>query len=140
MISSLKNDFLSIKCTPTEIKKFCWIVGSVFLVLGAFLIYKQVPSGFVLFFVALILLLFGTVKPNTMLYPYKLWMGLAVVLGFFMTHLILALTFFILITSLSLIARIIGKKFLLLKPFKTDSYWQNRPVLSIDKNRMKKQF
>ena len=56
-------------------------------------------------------------------------MGLAIVLGFVMSRVILVVLFYLVLTPVSFVAKIFGKKFM---PFKYDksatSYWEKRSV------------
>lgn len=55
---------------------------------------------------------------------YRVWMGFAFVMGWFVSRIVLAIFFFLIITPVAMIARIVGKKFLHTE-FKTgqSSYW-----------------
>jgi multisubunit Na+/H+ antiporter MnhG subunit len=57
-------------------------------------------------------------------YPYIAWMTMAFALGFVMSHVILTLFFFLIVTPISLFARLVGKDFLnrKLDPTAT-TYW-----------------
>ena len=57
---------------------------------------------------------------------YILWMVFAVILGWVMTRVILSFLFYIVITPIGIISRILGKEFLDLKESKHDSYWNHR--------------
>ena len=58
---------------------------------------------------------------------HKLWMMLALVMGFVMSRVILTFLFYIILTPIGLIARIFGKKFMPLGFDKTvDTYWEKR--------------
>lgn len=58
---------------------------------------------------------------------HRLWMMLALVMGFVMSRVILTLLFYIILTPIGLIARIFGKKFMPLGFDKTvDTYWEKR--------------
>ena len=55
------------------------------------------------------------------------WMIFAVILGWFMTRIILSLLFFLVITPIGLTMRLLGKDFLGLKiKSSNESYWNKR--------------
>jgi len=96
----------------------------VFAVLGLLLLLKGKPISPWLLTLGLVLLGLGAISPRTLKYIYLGWMGLALVLGFVVSHVILTVFFFLVITPIGLIARLAGKDFLRLKLDRQDkSYW-----------------
>lgn len=66
-------------------------------------------------------------RPRLLKPLQKAWMALAAILGFFMSKLILIVLFFLILTPISLIGRVFGKRFLELKLDKDRaSYWNLR--------------
>jgi hypothetical protein len=61
---------------------------------------------------AALLIVFGVASPNTLRPVYIGWMSMAFVLGFIISHLILGLLFYCVITPMGLVARLAGKDFL----------------------------
>lgn len=136
----LLKELKAIDSSPKEIRKFAWIVGGVLLGLGALSIYRGRSWGVPVASIGFALALFGTILPKPLLPLHKVWMGLAVLMGFVMSHVVLGLLFFVVITPLGLVARLTGKDFLSLKKKKTDSYWITKEARSADKKRMTQQF
>jgi hypothetical protein len=57
-------------------------------------------------------------------------MGLAIVLGFVMSRIILSILFYLILTPISFLAKISGKKFMVLKFDKSiETYWEKRTVI-----------
>ena len=72
---------------------------------------------------------------------YLVWMNFAVVLGWFMTRLILGLLFYIVVSPISLISRLFGKEFLDLKTSSLNrSYWNYKDNDSVSHQNYEKQF
>ena len=71
----------------------------------------------------------------------RAWMAFAIVLGWVMTRVILVVLFYVGITPIALIARLVGKRFLDLRfePARA-SYWIPRPAPDRGKERYKSQF
>ncbi len=71
----------------------------------------------------------------------KIWMMVAVILGWVMTRIILSILFYLVITPISLLGRLFGKRFLDLKIDRSaTSYWikrENKPTEPAD---FEKQF
>ena len=120
MIEEIKN----IKSSKQDLRKFGFTVGIVLGALGGlfwwrgreFYVYVLAAGGLLLFF--------GWVWPVVLKPIQKVWMTLAVVLGWFMTRVILSLLFYLVFVPIGGIARLFGKNFLDLKlNSSTESYW-----------------
>jgi len=75
----------------------------------------------------LLLILGGLIVPQLLRSLNKAWMTLAILLGWVMTRVILAILFYLAITPISFIARLARKDFLDLKIDKSrESYWGKR--------------
>ena len=71
----------------------------------------------------------------------KLWMSLAVLLGWFMTRVILIILFYLVVTPIALLARLCGKYFLNTKLDRNaKSYWITRKAATSDKKSYENQF
>ena len=65
--------------------------------------------------------------PRILLPFQKIWMTIAIILGWIMTRVILSVLFFVIVTPISLIAKIAGKHFLDVKWDRSQqSYWNRR--------------
>ena len=71
---------------------------------------------------------------------YFLWMIFAFILGWVMTRVILSIVFYIIITPIGLITRLLGEDFLNIKKIKNDSYWNNRDSSEELNQNYEKQF
>ena len=121
---SILEDIKALKTGDRELKKFGLLVGFVFAALG--LLAWARGKGYYPFLLVpgAALMLFGAAFPRSLKPVYIAWMSLAFVLGFIMSHLILGLLFFLVITPIGLVARMAGKDFLRLKlDPKAGSYW-----------------
>tara|TARA_B100000212_G_C27130632_1_gene428969 strand:+ start:248 stop:640 length:393 start_codon:yes stop_codon:yes gene_type:complete len=67
-------------------------------------------------------LIFAILKPNLLMYPYRVWMKLGNILGWFNSHIILGLVFFIVLQPIALIMRIYGHDPLRMKKLGQKSY------------------
>ena len=125
-----KEEFKHIKETKKDLRKFGLTVGGVLLIIAALLFYFEKPSAIYFAVIGGMLFISGMAIPQ-LLKPFnKIWMGLAIVLGFFMSRLILTVLFYLVLTPISLIARIVGKKFMILKYDKSvQTYWEKRTII-----------
>jgi hypothetical protein len=137
IIEEIKN----IKSDVKECRKFGLSVGIVLVILAFILDYFGKSSYLYFRAIGGVLILSSVIAPILLLPLQKIWMSLAVVLGFFMTRVILFVLFYLILTPIGLIARIFGKDFLDLKINKDQvSYWNIRDSKSYEKLDTERQF
>lgn len=124
---SILEDIKQLRTGKRELRKFGLTVGGVFAGIGLIMLlrhkahwpYFTWPGGALIFL--------GAFVPWALKHVYIAWMGVAFVLGFIVSHIILGLFFFLIITPVGLIARLTGKDFLSLKlDRQAGSYWISR--------------
>ena len=77
--------------------------------------------------IGVLLILFGLILPTILKPLNKIWMILAVILGWFMSRLILFILFYIVITPIGFFLKLLGKDFLHRKiDNNSHSYWETR--------------
>ena len=136
MLTEIKN----IKASRKDLKSFGFTMAVVFMIFSAFLFYYGNYFYQNLLFVSVLFTIFGFIIPILLKPIYFVWMVFAVILGWIMTRVILSILFYVIITPIGLLSRLIGEDFLSLKSMKSDSYWNNRDS-SVELNQdYKKQF
>lgn len=110
--------------SPRELKEFGYIMALALLIITAILLWKNNFAWIAPFSIATVLLVFAIFLPLTLAKPEAIWMKFGLALGFIMTHVLLTVFFFIIITPLSLLLRLCGKKFMMtdLEP-EAETYW-----------------
>ena len=107
-------------------REFGLVVGGVFVLLGAWWLYRGkfsnaahvgLPLG-----AALVLL--GLVWPRALILPNRAWMLLAEGLSFVATRVILGLVFFLVVTPIGIAKRLMGWDPLRRRGGRRESYWQ----------------
>ncbi len=125
----IKEELKLIKESKKDLRKFGLSVGAVLIIIAVLLFYFDKSSYPYFGFVGLVLILFGAFFPIALKPLNKVWMIFAIVLGWVMTRVILTILFYFVLTPISFIARISGKKFLELNIDKTaKSYWEKREI------------
>tara|TARA_B100002051_G_scaffold188444_1_gene178498 strand:+ start:689 stop:1099 length:411 start_codon:yes stop_codon:yes gene_type:complete len=124
MIEEIKN----ITSTKKDLRNFGFTIGSILLVIALILFFKEKDSDVYFFSIGLVFILSGIVLSFILKPFYKIWMTFAVIIGWIMTRIILAILFFIIITAIGVLARLFGKDFLNLKPDNRDSFWNMRNI------------
>jgi len=106
-------------------KEFGVIVGSILVVLSSWWIYRTKfgNAPYVSIVVGALLLLTAFLSPRVLIVPNRLWMGLAGILSFVSSRIILAIVFFLILTPIGVIKRAMGWDPLRRRSQPTDSYW-----------------
>ena len=137
----LKEDFKNIEETKKDLRKFGLTVGGVLLIISVLLYYFEKSSAIYFVIIGGLLFVSGIAFPNILKPLNKIWMGLAIVLSFFMSRLILTVLFYIVLTPISLIAKLVGKKFMTLKYDKSaKTYWEKRNIIQKKQIDYERQF
>ena len=107
-------------------REFGLIVGGVFVLLGAWWIYrgKFVSASHIVLPLGALLVILGLLWPRVLVLPNRGWMLLAEGLSFVSTRIILALVFFLVVTPIGVIKRMMGWDPLSRRGARSDSYWK----------------
>ena len=82
------------------------------------------------------LLILGILAPRTLLYPYKFWMKLGLILGWINSRIILGIIFIFILEPISLVMRLFGYDPLKLKKGSKKTYRENKKNNKIDLRRI----
>ena len=129
--------------TPKQLRQFGWMVGVVLIAIGFWQLYRQIhpTARIVLWSLGGCLLVSGLFLPKVLSPIYKLWMGLAGILGWVNTRILLGLIFYLLFTPIGLIMRVLQRDVLQRKiDPNVDTYWVDREKISNIKEHSKRQF
>ena len=116
----------SIKSSRKDLKNFGVAIGLVLMMIGVFLFVREKDLFIYFFSVGLALIIISVITPVILKPIYKIWMIFAVIIGWIMTRVILSVLFFLIITTIGIFTRLIGKDFLNLKTKNNVSYWNIR--------------
>ena len=126
----LKEEFKHIKETNKDLRKFGLTVGGVLAAIAALIFYFEKPSAIYFAIIGGFLILAGIIYPKILKLLNKVWMSLAIVLGFIMSRVILTVLFYLVLTPISFLAKLVGKKFMVLKYNKSaNTYWEKRTII-----------
>ena len=137
MLEEIKH----IKTGKKDLKSFGVTIGIILLLVAGFLFYREKESFQTFLYIAGFFIGLALILPSMLKPIYIVWMTFAVILGWFMTRVILSLLFYVIITPIGLVLRIFGKDFLELKKQAIQgSYWNQRDS-NLEKNQnYEKQF
>jgi hypothetical protein len=125
----LKEEIKFIDKSDEAVKKTGLTVGVV-LILISLLLWYLGKTSFIYFSIIGGLFIILAIVAIPVLRPFhKLWMMLALLMGFVMSRVILSLLYYLILTPIGLIAKIVGKKFMPLGfDKKVATYWEKRDV------------
>lgn len=136
-----KLDSLHTPQLPSE-RKFGWLFTGIFLFLAGWARFKNWPelaqNGFaslVVVFLALTL-----VKPCLLAPLNRAWFGLGLLMGKVVSPLVLGAMFFLLISPLAIVLRLLGRDELRLKKRAVKTYWVDRLIDQPPTESFKNQF
>ena len=131
----------NIRSGRNELRKFGITMGIVLGLLGGFLLWRGKVYYPIFFIISTLFLFLGLVLPVLLKPIQKIWMVLALIMGWFMTRIILIILFYLIVTPIGLLARLFGKDFLNTKFNKNaDSYWIPKKEAPFDKKNYENQF
>jgi len=123
-LKSILHDLKELRTGTAELRKFGLLVGAVFCLIGLWLGIRGRPAHPWFWTPGALLIVLGAAWPASLKQVYIAWMALAMALGFIVSHVILAVFFYAVITPIGLVARLAGKDFLGLKLDRgANSYW-----------------
>jgi hypothetical protein len=125
--SVIADELRAVKSGRGDLRKFGITMAVGLGVLGALFLWRGKGEPMIFFGLAALFLVLGLAIPAVLRPVQRAWMAFAIVLGWVMTRVILVVLFFVGVTPVALIARVVGKRFLSLgfEPERA-SYWERR--------------
>ena len=87
--------------------------------------------------ISIIFLVLGLLNSSVLTPLNKIWFKFGILLGKFVSPIVMGIVFFVIVTPTSIIMRLLGKNLLSLKKSKKDTYWIERSKI---KSKMTNQF
>ena len=138
---SIAQEIRELKSGTKELRQFGWVVGGVFLLIGAFFWYLGATWFRIPLWIGSPLVVLGTIVPIVLKPVYFAWMSMAAVLGFVMTRVILTVFFFVILTPVGLVFKVIGRDALHRKLDRgASTYWIEKEYPIADRTRYEKFF
>jgi hypothetical protein len=120
----IARELSKLTTTSRDLRKFGLVVGGVFALLAAWLIWRGRLGAAYLLVPGLLLVVLGGACPRALKWPYLAWMSLGIVLGAVVSTVLLTVFYYLVVTPVGLLARLAGKDFMARRrsPDAT-SYW-----------------
>ncbi len=145
MLQTIRLELQTLDVGRKALRSFGLLVGAVLLGLGGLMLWRRgfAPDAGVLAasVVGGLLMLLGLTFPRVLRPLYRVWMALAFVLGFVMTRVLLALVFYLAVTPIGVVMRVLGKDSMHRRPDPSaPTYWRPRAPHEGDRERLKKYY
>tara|TARA_B100000787_G_scaffold165745_1_gene150047 strand:- start:1002 stop:1391 length:390 start_codon:yes stop_codon:yes gene_type:complete len=121
---------------PTN-KNFGIVFFVVFLLISIYPLINDKEIRVWSLIISLFFLIFGLINSNILTPLNKIWFKFGILLGNFVSPIVMGLVFFLVVTPISLLMKLFDKDVLNLKKSNSKSYWVEK---SGPKSRMKDQF
>jgi len=121
---------------PTN-RNFGTVFFLVFLIISLFPLLKNENIRIWSIIIALVFLVLGLLNSKFLTPLNKIWFRFGMILGNFVSPIVMGIVFFVIVTPTSLIMRVLGKNLLNLKKGNKKTYWIERSKI---KSKMKNQF
>ena len=121
---------------PTN-RNFGTVFFLVFLIISLFPLLKNENIRIWSIIIAFVFLVLGLLNSKFLTTLNKIWFRFGIILGKFVSPIVMGIVFFIIVTPTSLIMRVLGKNLLNLKKGNKKTYWIERSKI---KSKMKNQF
>jgi len=138
---SIRQEIQHLPTDTPALRKFGLAVGGVFLLIAAIgwwfgKSWAPIPA-----YIGAPLVILGAVLPAVLKPIYLAWMSMAIVLGSFMTRVLLTIFFFLVIVPVGLFFKLIGRDALNRKIDRdAETYWIEKEYLIKDRARFEKFF
>ncbi|MEJ2052836.1 MAG: SxtJ family membrane protein [Calditrichaceae bacterium] len=129
MIKDISEEFKQLDVSNRKLKQFAYLIGAILLLISVwnFIKYNNHDWTIVTGLIAIVLFVIALIRVKILAIPYKIWMGIAIILGWFVSRIILAVVFYLTLTPISLLGRLLKKKWMDINfTEKKDSYWISR--------------
>ena len=145
MFKVLLAEIRSIDTSRKALRSFGLVVGGVLIAIAAIVFWRAdwtlVPAVRILGGIGGALVVLGLISPLVLKPVHKVWMALAVLLGYIMTRVLLTLVYFIAVTPIGLLMKALGKDLLNRKlDREAESYWIPKSYLDRSPKRLEKYY
>jgi hypothetical protein len=145
VLKGIAAELAALDYSRKALRSFGLVVGGVFVGIAAILVWRSGwalgPIGTTLLVLGSTLAAFGLAFPRALRPVYRAWMGLALVLGYVMTRVLLTVVCVTLFIPIGLALRLVGKDLLGIRlDERAPTYWQPREERLSERARMERYF
>ena len=125
------------KLKASSNKSFGIVFFIFFLIVSIFPLFKEGDIRIWSFIIAIIFFVLGLMNSKILTPLNKIWFKFGILLGSFVSPIVMGIVFFVIVTPTSIIMRVLGKNLLNLKKDNKKTYWVERSKIQ---SKMKNQF
>jgi len=125
------------KYNKSSNKSFGIVFFLFFLIVSLFPLFKNENIRVWSLIIAIIFLILGLLNSKLLTPLNKIWFKFGILLGNFVSPIVMSIVFFVIVTPTSIIMRVLGKNLLNLKKGNKKTYWIERSKIQ---SKMKNQF
>ena len=134
------REMRKIKSGKKEIREFAFIVGGLLILISTIAMWRGKPHPYI-FSCGIVMVICGIISPLLLKPLQKAWMAIAIVVGFFMSRIILAISYYLVVTPMGLLTKAMGKDILDEKlDASAKTYWKARDSKPKEKISYEQQF
>jgi hypothetical protein len=125
-INDIKEEFRQLDVSIRKLRQFAYLVGFILLVISLWYYFRHDNRDWTYLtgIFSILLILTGILRAKILTGLYKIWMGIAFVLGWFVSRILISIIFYLVLTPISLLGRLFRKKWMDIDyTKKSDSYW-----------------
>jgi len=135
------EEFKNIKTGKKDLRNFGLIFAFLLTLIASFLLWRGRDNAEILFIISAVFLLSSLALPKILIPIYKPWMFIALAIGWFITRIIIIVLFYVVVTPIGVIMRLVKKDFLSLEfNDNIDSYWVRKKIVKFDKSKYENQY
>ncbi len=135
------EDIRAVRSERADLRRFGITMCIALAVFAVLLFWRGKDFYLYLGLLSPVFLVLGLAAPGALRPVHRVWMSLAIVLGWFMTRVILSLLFFLGVTPIGVLGRLLGKKFLDVRMKDSrETYWIRREHGNESPERYEKQY
>jgi uncharacterized membrane protein len=135
------EDIKNIKDSKQDLRKFGLTIGIAFIAISVLMVITRKNLSLYFGLLGFLIILFGTTAPQVLKPLNKIWMTISIILGWFMTRVILIILYYFALTPIGLLSKLLKKDFLDLKiQTEKQSYWKKRNNKKFDPVDYERQF
>ena len=138
-IKDVSFELIKLDVSKKSLRKFGLTIGIILIFISFWFFYKNIfdLTRIIFLVLGLFLITSGIIFPPSLLRIYKVWMGIAFALGWFVSRLLLTILFLTVLTPIGLLAKLFKKEFLKLSFDKNKStYWIKKGSETINYEKM----
>lgn len=109
-------------------KNFGYFFTIVFLLCGIYFFFENEIFSYGFWFLSILFFLVALWKPEKLELLNRLWMRIGLILGLFVSPIVLGIIFFLIFTPVGLLLRLFGRDELRLKNSNGKSFWIDRKI------------